>query len=456
MKRERYFLIVSIIIITLTFGGIFFTGVQAEDENDIFSELGPFLRAYQAIQSRYIKEVDPSKLIEGAIKGMMESLEDPHSYWLDPRSFEDERIRREGRVGGTGMVITIEDGSLTVVSCIEETPASQAGIHPGDKIIKINGDPTEGIGLPEAADKLRGNPGTEVTVTIQREGVEEPLEFTLTRVIYKIPNVKKRLLDGNIGYLKITEFMDKNTAEDVKSALVELQNKKITGLILDLRDNPGGLFSQAVRVADEFLSSGVIVSVRGRNPSEDDVQYAHPGGTALKIPLVVLINRNSASASEIVAGAIKDHKRGILLGTRTFGKGTVQLDIPLEDKGAIHLTVAKYYTSSGKCIEGLGIEPDIRVEAFSPSEEEKEILAKLRKSKCVEEFLAKHPSWEKEDLCPLMDELSREEVYVDEELLKRVLREKDEDKENDILNDLQLRQAMEILKALEVLKGAQK
>jgi len=451
LKKNRRVLI-FVLILSLVLGGIFFTRVQAE--NDVFSELGPFFRVYQTIQSRYIEKVDPSKLIEGAIKGMMESLKDPHSYWLDSRSYKDEKIKREGELGGTGMVITIKEGSLAVVSCIEGTPASQAGIRPGDRVLKINGKPTREITLLEAADKLRGNPGTQVTVTIQREGEKEPLEFTLTRVIYKIPNVEAQLLEGDIGYLKIAEFMDKNTAEDVRKALIELQEKKMSSLILDLRDNPGGLFSQAVDVADEFLSSGKIVSVKGRDPSEDQLCYAHPEETVLKIPLVVLVNGNSASASEIVAGAIKDQERGILLGTRTFGKGTVQMDIPLEDNGGIRLTVARYYTPSGNCIEGLGIEPDVKVEAFRPDEEEREILARLRKSEYVKKFLAEHPLWDKENLTPLIDELSEEEIYVeDEELLRRVLRENDEDKDNDILNDLQLCQAMQILKALQIFKG---
>ena len=294
-----------------------------------------------------------------------------------------------------------------------------------------------------------------MTITIQREGREEPLELTITRVIYKIPNIKKKLLDGSIGYLKITEFTDENTAKDAESALIELEKRGASSLILDLRDNPGGGLLQAIDVADEFLSSGIIVSTKGRDPSQERVYYAHPEGKALKVPLIVLINGGSASASEIVAGAIKDHKRGILLGTKTFGKGTVQVIVSLENQGAIGLTTANYYTPSGKCIEGRGIEPDMRIEAFEPTQEQREILNKLRKSTYVEKFLAEHPLWEEEDLAPLIDKLSEEEeIQVDEELLKRVLREKDNNKDNDILNDLQLRRAVELLKSLKILKRA--
>jgi len=450
--RKNKRLLSLVIILSLIIGGILFTRVWAE--NDIFSELKPFFQAYQAIQNRYIKRADPSKLVQGAIKGMIESLKDPHSYWLDPRSYKEMEIEKEGKLGGTGMRITIEEGFPTVVSCIEGTPASKVDIQPGDKIIKINGESTEGITLPEAAEKLRGEPETNVTIIIQREGEEEPLEFTLTRVIYKIPNIKKDLLEGSIGYLKITEFTDEHTAKDVENALIELEKETATSLILDLRDNPGGGLIQAIDVTDEFVSSGVIVSTRGRDPSEEEVYYAYSEGRGLKIPLVVLINEGSASASEIVAGAIKDHKRGVLLGTRTFGKGTVQVIIRLENQGAIGLTTANYYTPSGKCIEGKGIEPDIRVETFRPNEEQKEILAQLRKSSYVEEFLAEHPVWEEEDLVPLMEKLNnKEKIQVDEELLKRVLREKDKDTENDIFNDLQLIQAVKLLKSLQILKG---
>ncbi len=452
MRKNKRFLSLAIIF-SLIIGGVLLTQVWAE--NDIFSELKPFFQAYQVIQNRYIKKVDPSKLIQGAIKGMIESLEDPHSYWLDPRSYKEMEIEKEGKLGGTGMRITIKEGFPTVVSCIEGTPASKFDIQPGDKIIKINGESTEGITLSEAAERLRGEPGTDVTITIQREGREEPLELTITRVIYKIPNIKKKLLDGSIGYLKITEFTDENTAKDAESALIELEKRGASSLILDLRDNPGGGLLQAIDVADKFLSSGIIVSTKGRDPSQERVYYAHPEGKALKVPLIVLINGGSASASEIVAGAIKDHKRGILLGTKTFGKGTVQVIVSLENQGAIGLTTANYYTPSGKCIEGRGIEPDMRIEAFEPTQEQREILNKLRKSTYVEKFLAEHPVWEEEDLAPLIDKLSEEEeIQVDEELLKRVLREKDNNKDNDILNDLQLRRAVELLKSLKILKRA--
>lgn len=239
--------------------------------------------------------------------------------------------------------------------------------------------------------------------------------------------------------------MDENTDKDFKGALAQLEDRKIEGLIVDLRYNSGGLLSQAVEVADEFLDSGVIVSTKGRDSSQNEIYHAYPGGEAVNIPLVVLINGGSASASEIVAGAIKDHNRGILMGIKSFGKGTVQQIFPLANEGAIALTTAKYYTPSGESIEGKGIEPYMKVEAFKPTEEEKKTLAQLKKSKWVKEFLAKYPHWEEMDLTFFLDRLKEEGIEVDVDLLKKFLREEDKDRENDYLNDLQLLQALELL-----------
>lgn len=446
-KRTATFIIVCLVAGALIFG-------RAYAANEFFSEIKLLIQVYQLIQNEYIEKVKPSKLIEGAIRGMVQTLDDPHSRWLNAEEWKEWGVEKEGEFGGLGMTVGIRDGSITIISPLEDTPASRAGLQSGDKIIRINGETTQGMPLNEAVSRLRGKVGTQVTITIKREGVPEPIEYTLTRALIQLPNIKKKILDNNIGYIKIIGFTNEDTSKDVRDALIFLKQNGAGSLILDLRDNPGGLLSQAVEVADIFLSSGTIVSVKGRDPAESSIYSAHPGGEGIGFPLLVLINQGSASASEIVAGAIKDHQRGILLGTSTFGKGTVQNAIPLENGGALWLTTAKYYTPSGVCIEGKGIEPNLEVKPFTPTPDEKEIIEKLRDSQTVEEFLKLNIRWETKDVEPLIEKLEKEEnIKVKEEILKRVLREKDEDKENDILNDYQLVQALNLLKSLPVLQG---
>lgn len=441
MEKNKRFLVI-IVILSSIIGLFLFARVQG---SDFLSELGPLITAYRAIQNEYIEKVEPSQLMEGAIKGMIESLEDPYSHWMDEEIYNEMKQEKEGEFGGVGIQITIEDNFLTIISPLEGSPASKAGLEPKDRIIKIDGESAEKITLTEAMKKLRGEPGTKVKMTIQRREEENPLEFTITRAIIKFPNIKEETLKENIGYIKIVGFTNENTAEDLRKALIKLKTIQIEALILDLRYNPGGLLTQAVEVADEFLSSGVIVSIKGRDSSQNQVYSAHQQGEGEKIPLIILINQGSASASEIVASAIKENKRGILLGEKTFGKGTVQAIIPINKEGAMTLTTAKYYTPSEISIEGEGIEPDIKVEAFKLTEEEKEILVKLKESKLIEEFLIQYPYWEQVDLTSLRSELEKEEITIEKELLQRFLRQEDKNKDNDILNDLQLLEAIEIL-----------
>ncbi len=441
MKRNKRFLVI-IVILSSIIGLFLFARVQG---GDFLSELGPLIAAYRAIQNEYIGKVEPSQLMEGAIKGMIESLEDPYSHWMNAEVYLEMKQEKEGEFGGIGIQITIEDNFLTIISPLEGTPASKVGLEPKDRIMKINEESAEKITLTEAMRKLRGEPGTEVKMTIQRREEKNPLEFTITRAIIKFPNIKEKIFKENIGYIKIVGFTNENTAEDLRKALTKLKTMQIEALILDLRYNPGGLLTQAVEVADEFLSSGVIVSIKGRDSSQNQVYSAHQQGEGEEIPLVILINQGSASASEIVAGAIKENKRGILLGEKTFGKGTVQAIIPINKEGAITLTTAKYYTPSEISIEGEGIEPDIKVEAFKPTEEEKEILVKLKESKLIKEFLVQYPYWERMDLTSLRSELEKEGITVEKELLQKFLRREDKNKDNDILNDLQLLEAIEIL-----------
>ncbi len=441
MKRNKRFLVI-IVILSSVIGLFLFARVQG---GDFLSELGPLIAAYRAIQNEYIGKVEPSQLMQGAIKGMIESLEDPYSHWMNAEVYQEMKQEKGGEFGGVGIQITIEDDFLTIISPLEGSPASKVGLEPRDRIIKINEESAEKITLTEAMRKLRGEPGTEVKMTIQRRQEKNPLEFTITRAIIKFPNIKEKTFKENIGYIKIVGFTNENTAEDLRKALIKLKTMQIEALILDLRYNPGGLLTQAVEVADEFLSSGVIVSIKGRDSSQNQVYSAHQQGEGEKIPLIILINQGSASASEIVAGAIKENKRGILLGEKTFGKGTVQAIIPIDKEGAITLTTAKYYTPSEISIEGEGIEPDIKVEAFKPTEEEKEILVKLRESKLIEEFLIQYPYWEQANLTSLRSELEEEGITVEKELLQRLLRQEDQNKDNDILNDPQLLEAIEIL-----------
>ena len=443
MKKNKKFLIV-IIILSLAIGGFFFAKVQA-GSNLFFSELKSLFEAYQAIRAQYIEKIKPSRLIEGAIKGMIESLEDSHSYWMDTQSYKEMEQEKEGQFGGLGIQIILKDEILTIVSPLEGTPASEAGLQPWDKIIEINGESTQEITLTKAMQKLRGEPGTVVKLTIQREEEKDSLLFIITRGIIKFPNVKEELLDEDIGYIRIVGFTNENTTRDLRSALAELKDREAVALILDLRYNPGGLLTQAIEVADEFLSQGIIVSIQGRDPSQKQDYPAQEEGEGLDLPLVILINEGSASASEIVAAAIKDNNRGTLIGSKSFGKGTVQSVIPLENYGAIALTTAKYLTPSGVCIEGEGIEPCIKVEAFKPTEEGEKVLAKLRKSQLPDEFLTQYPRWEAVDLTSLISGLEKEEVKVDEGLLRKYLRWEDDIKENDILNDLQLLKAIEVL-----------
>jgi len=435
--------------IGITIIGIFlFNRVQAG--SSYLDELRPFLKAYQSIQNQYVEKVEPNILIEGAIKGMIESLNDPHSQWMGPKSYQEMEIEKEGEFGGLGIKITMKDGFLIIVSPIEGTPASRAGLQPDDVILRIDGSSTTGITLNEAVSRLRGKPGTQVNITIQREGEKEPFQITLVRDIIQVPNLKKSLLPDEIGYIRIIGFTNENTANDLKTALINLKKEKIKGLILDLRNNPGGLLSQAIAVADQFLSSGIIVSTQGREPESAHIYQTHSKGEGLKIPLIVLINEYSASASEIVAGALKDQKRAILTGTKTFGKGSVQSIIPLDNDGAMAITTAKYYTPSGVSIEGKGIEPDLKVDKFKLTVEEKKIVGKITESPSFTQFLQQFPHWEEQNLEPLLKQLEEKELVVDKELLKMILRQEDKNEENDYLNDSQLLQALSLFKSWQI------
>ena len=441
MNKKRWLAIGA--ALGLIMGGFLLVGAQTPE--GLLMPLQPLLETYEIIQTRYIEKVDPSKLVEGAVKGMVESLGDPYSSWIDSAEHERREMIQQGRLGGLGVRIATRDAFPTILHVLEGTPAEKAGLKAGDQITVVDGRSTRETSLEEVANRLRGKVGTRVKLTIQRE--EKTLEFTLTRAIIREFTIKKEKLDEEVGYLHIVDFQSGNTAKNVKEALHEFRQKKIVALILDLRDNGGGLLTQAVEVTDEFLNSGKIVSVEGRDPAGSQVYHAQAGEALPDIPLAVLINEGSASASEIVAGAIKDHGRGLLVGTESFGKGTVQETFPLPNGGAVTMTIARYYLPSGETIKETGIVPDITVEAFQPTEKQNEALAGLQESNTIESFLGDHPHWERENLRPLIQKLNQEGIDADEELVRRLLREKDKNKENDFLNDLQLLRAWEVLKA---------
>ncbi len=352
----------GIVMAVLFSGGRAVQGVSAVD-GEAYDRLETFTNILTIVQKNYVEEVGTKDLLEGAVNGMLGSL-DPHSAYLTPELYKELQVDTKGSFGGLGIEITNRSGVLTVVSPIEDTPAYREGIEPGDQIIKIEGEFTKDMALMDAVKKMRGRPGSKVTISVKREGTADLLDFTITREDIRIESVKSRDLGGGYGYVRITQFQER-TAQNVDSALVEIAAKndgKLRGLVLDLRNDPGGLLSQAVKVTDEFLDSGMIVYTDGRLDSQNQKYFAHKQGSHTDFPMVILVNGGTASAAEIVAGALQDHKRALVLGTQTFGKGSVQTILPLDDSSAIRLTTARYYTPGGRSIQATGIVPDIEME----------------------------------------------------------------------------------------------
>src|SRR5512134_408939 len=334
---------------------------HAAQANVAFSKLKAFGDVLSTVQASYVEEPNVDELVNGAIKGMLQTL-DPHSSYLTPDMLKQVEVETKGVFGGLGIEIGLKDGSRTVISPIEDTPAFRAGLQAGDKIIRIENEPTRDMNVMDAVKRLRGEPGTKVTIWIAREGLTEPRSYTITRDVIKIKSVKSKAMGDGIAYVKLTQFQA-DTDGELEKALQALGKEKsgMKGLVLDLRNNPGGLLDQAVKVADKFLESGLIVYTDGRIENQKFKYFARKEKTYLGFPMVVLVNAGSASASEIVAGALQDHGRAILLGAPTFGKGSVQTIIPMEDGSAIRLTTARYYTPNGRSIQAKGIEPDIAV-----------------------------------------------------------------------------------------------
>jgi carboxyl-terminal processing protease len=356
--RRRLFATVALIaVVWLAIGGA--KTVQAV-ARESYENLEVFTNILAIVQKNYVDPVSTKQLIEGAINGMLTSL-DPHSAYLTPDLYRELQVDTQGSFGGLGIEITVKNGILTVVSPIEDTPAFRAGIKPGDQILKIEGEFTKDMSLVEAVKKMRGPKGTKVMLTLRREGVPELFDVAVTREIIQIQSVKSRPLEKGYGYVRVTQFQER-TDEDLEKAVDRMAKQgggKLEGLVLDLRNNPGGLLTQAVRVSDLFLDSGMIVYTDGRLESQKQRYYSHKRKSHVECPMVVLVNGGSASAAEIVAGALQDHRRALVLGTQTFGKGSVQTILPLGDNSALRLTTARYYTPRGRSIQATGITPDI-------------------------------------------------------------------------------------------------
>ena len=349
---KRFFLFFIILL---------FTFQKSFSENtDLYKKIDLFGEVLEKISKEYVDEVDQSKSMDSAINGLLQSL-DPYSAYMTPESFEGMQTETSGEFGGLGIEVGMEAGVIKVISPIDNTPASKAGLKAGDYIVKINNTQVQGKTLMQAVDLMRGPVGSSIEITVRRRGVKKALIFNITREVIQVQSVKSELIDNNIGYIRLTSF-NENSSEQIKEKINKLnKNKDLKGYILDLRNNPGGLLSQAIKISDFFLENGEIVSTRSRQASENRKWFARKGDLTNGKTLIILINYGSASASEIVAGALKDHKRAIILGENSYGKGSVQSIIPLKNRGAISLTIAKYYLPSGKSISEVGVTPDIEV-----------------------------------------------------------------------------------------------
>ena len=348
------------LLIFIFFNSFFLTNISISAEANIYKKIDLFGEVLEKINEEYVDEINQSESMDSAINGLLQSL-DPYSAYMSPEIFNQMQTETSGEFGGLGIEVSMESGVVKVISPIADTPASKAGIKAGDYIVKIKDTQVQGKSLSEAVDLMRGPVGSSIELTVRRKGENKALTFNIVREIIEIQSVKSDLLEKNIGYIRLTSF-NENSGTQIKNKIKDLEkNNNINAYILDLRNNPGGLLSQAIRIADFFLDNGEIVSTKSRKTSENRKWFAKNGDLINGKKLVVLINYGSASASEIVAGALKDHKRAIILGENSYGKGSVQSIIPLKNKGAIRLTVAKYYLPSGKSISEVGVNPDIEI-----------------------------------------------------------------------------------------------
>lgn len=427
-------------------------------QKERYENLELFQKVLHYVEATYVDETKNRDLIYGAIKGMLETL-DPHSVFMTPEVFKEMKTDTSGKFGGLGIEIGMKDNILTVIAPIEDTPAWRAGVKPADRIVKINGESTKGLSLMEAVNKMRGKKGTDVTLSIYRDGFDRIKDLKITRDIIKIQAVKNEILEPNFGYVRLSTF-NENAASDMKKAIDAMLKKgPLKGLVLDLRTNPGGLLDQAVEVASLFIDQGVVVSTIPRNKEEAKVMHAIPGRAHKEFPLAILVNSSSASAAEIVAGALQDHHRGIVMGQTTFGKGSVQTVIELTEEVGLKLTIARYYTPSGRSIQEKGVQPDILLEEYDPK-----LLAqaKLKTEGFREKDLKGHmanPDGKDEKSEKAKEEFKKEEL--DAALMKKGKKgDKDASKDEDDFapikispkEDYQVREALNYLKSYEIIK----
>ncbi len=417
-----------VIVMLVIMGSQCDSRVSAIDQTT-YKNLKIFTEALEIVERNYVEKVDPETLIQGAINGMIKSL-DPHSSYLTPDMYKELQSDTKGYFGGIGIEITMQNDFPTVVSPIEDTPAFTAGLKAGDQIVKIDGKPTKGITIMEAVKQLRGPENTKVKITILRKELTQTKEYVINRAVINVRSVKYRVIDEHIGYIRLSSFAEKS-ADDVKKAISEItrQAKPLQGIVLDMRNNPGGLLDQSVKISDLFLKSGAIVSIRGRTKALETKFSAVDDGNEPTCPMVVLVNEGSASAAEIVAGALQDNGRAIVIGTQTFGKASVQTVIPFENGSALKLTTAKYYTPNGRSIQASGITPDIVVDYMRPSAE------KERDTPIREKDLINHIKSEDEKVTKPSETLKRE--Y------------------DDVTKDNQLKTAVDLLKSWEIFKKKQ-
>ena len=350
-----------ILVITITISLNIISKAYSQNIDKLYEKIDLFSEVFEKIQNEYVDEIDQAEAMDSAINGVLQSL-DPYSAYMNPEIFEETQTETSGEFGGLGIEVTMEAGVVKVISPIDDTPAAKVGVKAGDYIVRIDGEQVQGKTLMEAVNLMRGPVGTSIEITVRRKGLKKAKIFKIIREIIEIKSVISKLVDNKVGYLRLRAF-NENSSNQLKKEISSLEkNKKIAGYILDLRNNPGGLLSQAIKISDFFLNDGEIVSTKGRKNRENRKFFAKKGDKIKGKPLIVLINNGSASAAEIVAGALQDQKRAVLLGETTFGKGSVQSIIPLRNRGAIRLTVSKYYLPSGKSISEVGVSPDIKIE----------------------------------------------------------------------------------------------
>ncbi|MGH7823953.1 MAG: S41 family peptidase [Candidatus Binatia bacterium] len=443
---EKHGLPVVLLVVGIALGfflaGQWVPNVSAVPRQD-YESLETFTNILSIVKKNYVEDVETKNLVNGAISGMLNSL-DPHSAYLTPDLYKELQMDTQGRFGGLGIEITVKNGVLTVVSPIEDTPAFKAGIKPGDMIFKIEDEFTKDMTLMEAVKRMRGPKGTKINISVKRDGIPELITFTLVRDIIRVQSVRSRVLEEGYGYVRLAQFQERSD-RDLQKVLDKLTGEEggLKGLVLDLRNNPGGLLTQAVRISDLFLDSGLIVYTEGRIESQKQKYFAQKDGSWLDFPIVVLVNNGSASASEIVAGALQDHKRAVVLGTKTFGKGSVQTILPLDDSSALRLTTARYFTPKGRSIQASGIVPDIVMENATPQDGKAD---EKKRQRIREENLHNHLQNGQKQQQPSQQQPEGGEK---EKLLPPASAPTGDES---IDNDAQLKRALDLLKSWDVFK----